>query len=357
MASYKPVERQIIVITGATSGIGLATARMAAKRGARLVLVARNQEALAKLADELNAAPGRRRCAVWAAADVADPAQLREVVGVAVEAFGGFDTWVNDAGVSIFGKLCETDIRDQRRLFETNYWGVVYGSLIAADHLRARQRGGVIINLGSEVSDVPLPLQGAYSASKHAVAAFSAALRMELADDGLPVAVSVIKPAGVDTPFLEHAKNVMDVEARLPDPLYPPELVAEAILDAAVDPQREVHVGAASKLASMSARMAPGFTEKLLRTFMPRMQRREDRPLRETHDGTLYRSGSKLDEHQPGQPGTVMPTGAIVGSTRARRMAVGAGVIAAVGAGLVMARSMTTRDRAAKAPTLAAARF
>jgi len=345
MARYKALERQVIVITGATSGIGLVTARAAVRRGARVVLVARNEEALRTLADELNSGEPRRYAAVWATADVADPDQLNAVVQVATDAFGGFDTWVNDAGVSIFGKLMDVDIRDQRRLFETNYWGVVYGSLIAAGHLKQRQRGGVIINLGSEVSDASLPLQGAYSASKHAVSAFSECLRMELADENAPVTVSVIKPAAIDTPFVEHAKNVMDVEPRLPAPLYAPELVAEAILTAAVEPQREFHVGGASKLVSLSARTAPGLTERLVGMLMPGQQRREDRPLRRVQEGTLYRHGADLNERPVDQPGVVFESGAIVADSTMRKVATGAGVLAVVGAGMLVARAWTGHRR------------
>ncbi len=158
----KKLKEQVIVITGATSGIGLVTARMAAKEGARLVLAARNQETLKELSRELSQAER-------VPADVANEEQLRRVADHAIEKFGHFDTWVNNAGVSIYGPLMDVAIEDQRRLFETNYWGTVIGSKIAVEHLR--RKGGALINLGSVLSDVSIPLQGAYSASKHAVRA------------------------------------------------------------------------------------------------------------------------------------------------------------------------------------------
>ena len=173
----KPLAAQVVVLTGATSGIGLATARKLSAEGAALVLVARNEAALRALADELKA-KGRR--AEFVVADVGDEGQLRHAAQKADAAFGGFDTWINDAGISIFGTIEDTPLEDQRKLFDTNYWGVVHGSKIAAEHLKARKGGGAIINVGSVLGDFPIPIQGVYSASKHAVKGFTNALRMEL---------------------------------------------------------------------------------------------------------------------------------------------------------------------------------
>src|SRR5207302_1346500 len=114
-----------------------------------------------------------------------------------------FDTWVNDAGIGIYGGLLDVSTADSRRLFDTNFWGVVYGSLEAARHLRERKGpyGGTIINLGSEVSDRAVPVIGMYSASKHAVKGFTDSLRMELEKEGAPISVTLVKPAAIDTPF------------------------------------------------------------------------------------------------------------------------------------------------------------
>src|SRR5687768_16745133 len=136
----KPLATQVIVITGATSGIGLVTARRAAAQRARLVLASRNEGALRFLAEEINEAGGE---AVHAVADVGNEEYVRGIAAVARQRFGGFDTWVNNAGVSIYGHLTEVSLADHRRLFETNYWGVVHGSLVAVEHLK--QRGGALI--------------------------------------------------------------------------------------------------------------------------------------------------------------------------------------------------------------------
>ena len=234
----KPLADQVIVITGASSGIGLATAKMAAKAGACVVLAARNGEALTKICRDL---PGNGEKSAWRAVDVADRAAVEALAGDALAKFGRIDTWVNCAGIDIWGKLAEVEEADSRKLFDTNFWGVVNGSLVAAGHMAS---GGALINVGSIAGDRAFPLQGMYSATKHAVRAFTEALRIELAADGIPVSVTLIKPSGIGTPLQGQARNYMEREPQLPGPLYAPESVAEAILHAAVTPARDINVGA-----------------------------------------------------------------------------------------------------------------
>jgi len=276
-AHLKPIEEQVIVITGASSGIGLVTARMAAEQGAKVVLTARDRDALGRVAEEIRQQGGS---AVHAVADVADEAAMRRVADLAVHSFGGIDCWVNNAGVSIYGRIEEVTMEDHRRLFETNYWGVVIGSRIAAKHLR--QHGGALINVGSVVSERAIPLQGPYSATKHAVKAFTDALRMELEADGAPISVTLIKPASIDTGFEEHAKNYMDQEPTLPQPVYAPELVANAILHAAQHPVRDLFVGGGGKGFQWGERYAPRMTDYMMERMLfsgqqagPRLRERD----------------------------------------------------------------------------------
>lgn len=294
----KKVQDQVIVITGASSGIGLTTARMAARRGAKLVLAARNGDALQKLCDELN---GFGSTAIHVVADVAKEEDVRAIASAAIAQFGGFDTWVNNAGVSIFGKLNEVSLQDQRRIFDTNFWGVVHGSLVAVEHLKSR--GGALINLGSELSDVGITLQGIYAASKHAVKGFTDSLRMELEEASAPVSVTLIKPAAIDTMFLAHAKNYMEVEPKLPAPIYAPEVVAEAILFAAEQPKRDIFVGGASKFNSTGARYFPQLMDRYMKRFASKQQR-SDRPANGAAQDALYQPGTGLQERQ-GYPGHV----------------------------------------------------
>ncbi|WP_432378087.1 SDR family oxidoreductase [Duganella sp. P38] len=259
----KSLDEQVLVITGATSGIGLSTARMAARKGARLVLAARDSAALDRLVEELRAG-GAEALAV--PTDVGRHDEVAALGRAAVGRFGRIDSWINNAGISIFGRNADVPLEDQQQLFQTNFWGVVHGSLVALQLMK--DGGGAIINLGSELSDRAVPLQGMYSASKHAVKGYTDALRMEIEKDALPLSVTLIKPAGIDTMFIPHARNYMPHEPELPAPLYAPEVVADAILYAAEHPQRDIFVGGASKLVSLEARTMPGLLDRFMNLIM-----------------------------------------------------------------------------------------
>jgi short-subunit dehydrogenase len=288
----KDLADQVIVLTGASSGIGLATAREAAERGARLVLVARNAEALDDLASEIGSHGGK---AVAVPADVAKQADLERVARIAVERFGGFDTWINGAAVTTYGTVEEVPIADQRRLLDVNYWGVVHGSLIAARHLR--QRGGAVINIGSILSHRALMLQGPYSASKHAVKAFTEALRMELEQVGAPISVTLIKPSAIDTPYVEHARNYLDSPGvALPPPIYDPHVVARAILHACEHPRRDLVVGFGGWALAMMGRIFPRLTDYGMEATMAPMQKSDDPGRRERRDN-LYAPREDGAEH------------------------------------------------------------
>jgi short-subunit dehydrogenase len=190
----KPLREQTIVITGASSGIGLCTARDAARRGANVVLVARNGEALDRICTDIRAQGGR---ADYVVADVGKREDMRRVADTVIERHGGFDTWVNNAGIGVYATLEQTSDEDHHRLFQTNYWGVVYGSTEALRHLR--KRGGALINIGSISSEMPAPILSAYTATKFAVKGFTDSLRLELMHDGAPVSVTLTGTGSVET--------------------------------------------------------------------------------------------------------------------------------------------------------------
>lgn len=290
--ALKPLDHQVMVITGASSGIGLATALAAAQEGARLVVAARSRQALDALVREIEAG-GSEALAVEADVGVRD--DVERIARLAVERFGRIDTWINNASVSIYGRLDEVTDEDSQRLFQTNFWGVVYGSLVALEHLR--QEGGAIINVGSEVSEAIIPLQGMYTASKHAVKGFTDVLRIEVEADGAPVSVTLVQPTAVDTPFPEHAANYMDHEPKLPTPMIEPEKVASAILDAARDPARNVKVGTMARVNAVFSKMLPSLGHRMARMQMGRQQRDE---VPHDRDGTLYRAGESGRIHGRG---------------------------------------------------------
>jgi short-subunit dehydrogenase len=286
----KNLNEQVMVITGASSGIGLTTARMAAERGCRLVLASRNEEALTKLTQEINSSGGN---AVFVVADVGNEGDMNKVAAEALNKFGGFDTWVNNAGVSVYGKLEEVPIADMRQVFETNLWGVVYGSLVAAKYLKTS--GGAIINIGSTLSDRAIPLQGIYCASKHAVKGFTDALRMELEADGDPISVTLVKPSAIDTPYTDHAKNYLGVQPENPAPVYSPDTVAEAILHCAENPVRDVFIGAGGKALSMVGEYAPRLADKYMEAVMIDGQK-SDKPADQSHESLYESNDPRLNE-------------------------------------------------------------
>ena len=287
----KRLGEQTIVITGATSGIGLATARMAAKQGARLVLAARNEQALEDLVRELEASGHE---AVGVEADVAREEDVRRIASTARERFGGFDTWINNAAVSMYGRLTDVPVEDERQLFETNYWGVVNGSRVAVEHLK--ERGGALINVGSANSDYAAPLQGTFSASKHAVKGYTDALRMEMEEIGAPVAVTLVKPSPTDTPYTRHARNHLDVEPQLTPPVYSPHVAARTILHCAEHPERDAYAGGGGKLFALAGRLAPRLTDRVMSKLGTRMQKRNS-TRRAAASDSLYSAGADGQEH------------------------------------------------------------
>jgi len=282
--TLKPLDQQVIVITGASSGIGLATALTAAGEGAKVVLTARSKQTLDDVTGWINGHEGQ---AIAVEADIGEREQVEAVARAAIERFGRIDTWINNAGVSVYARIDEVSDDDGERLFRTNFWGVVHGSRVALPHLRSQ--GGALINVGSEVSEAVVPLQGMYSASKHAVKGFTDALRVELDADDAPVSVTLVQPTAVDTPFPEHAGNYLSQEPKLPTPMIEPEKVALAILEAATDPVRDVRVGTMAKLNTTLAKLLPSIGDKMSNMQIGRQQR--DEPPQHSRTGTLYKAG------------------------------------------------------------------
>jgi short-subunit dehydrogenase len=271
----KSLGDQVIVITGASSGIGRVTAREAAARGARVMLVARNEAALAEAVAEIEAAGGT---AAYMVADVGKAEEVDAAAEAAVSRFGRIDSWVNNAGVAIYAKLVDTPAKEHKQLFRTNYFGMVNGCLAAIRHLRGE--GGALITVASVAADIPSPIMGAYAASKHAVRGYFESLRIEVKADALPISLTLIKPAGIATPIAEHAANHGDGEAVIPPPTYAPELVADAILHACEHPRRDITVGGVGKAQVLVAQHFPPLLDKLgplmMRgLFNPRRQKTE----------------------------------------------------------------------------------
>lgn len=327
----KELGDQVMVITGATSGIGLVTARMAAESGATLVLAARNETALDRLVNELTANGAR---AIAVAADVAHEGQVENIAAQAIANFGRFDTWVNNAGVSIYGKLEDVSTEDLRQLFETNFWGVVHGSRVAVRHLK--QTGGALINIGSTLSERSIPLQGMYCASKHAVKGFTEALRMELDAENAPISITLIKPSAIDTPYKEHAKSYLSVEPQNPPPVYAPETVAEAILHCAENSVRDVFVGGGGRLLASAGDLAPRLTDRVMEKLMIEGQK-TDRPAGARMKESLWESNDDSLTERGGYEGHVAESSIYTKAVLHPRVTgtVAVGAVAALGAGIL----------------------
>lgn len=293
------INEQIMVITGASSGIGLATAYLAAEKGAKLVLAARSEETLREVVDSIIDSGGD---AIHVVADVSNKADVERVAQVAVERYGRIDTWVNNAGLSIYGRLDEVSDEDHHRLFDVNFWGIVYGSLTALPHLIKSE--GTLINLGSEVSEAVIPLQGMYAASKHAVKGFTDALRVEIQEvDKAPISITLIQPTAVNTPFPQHAKNYMQKEPKLPTPQVDPTDVANAILEAATSRAHDIKVGMMSTFNTNMQNLMPSLAEKMSAKQVDRQQydeapRNPDGALyRASGGGNIHGSGGRVTQH------------------------------------------------------------
>ncbi len=254
------VKDSVVVITGASSGIGRATALAFAEAGATVVLAARRSEALTRVAQECSL---RGAEAVVEPIDVSDAAAVEGLASRAVERFGRLDVWVNNAAVGLYGTFLQTPARDFRRVIDVNVMGYVNGSRAALSRMNA-QGHGVLVNVASVVGVVAQPYASAYVMSKFAVRGLSSALRQELRLRGSTgVHVCTVLPATTDTPFFAHAANYSGRRVLAMPPVHRPERVARVILNTVRVPRREVMVGIGGKLLSWESRMMPGLLERI----------------------------------------------------------------------------------------------
>jgi short-subunit dehydrogenase len=332
----------VVVITGASSGIGHATALTFARRGAFVVLVSRSAEALGEVAREIETDGGT---ALPVAADVARWEDIDRVVSATVARFGGIDVWVNNAAVAEWSLIEQMSPEEMRRVIEVNVLGPMYAVRAALPHLRAR--GGVIINVASALADRAIPLLSTYSASKAALKSFSDSLRMELRATGAEVDVVTILPSSINTPFYRWGPSKLGVRPHPVSVIYPPQIVAEAIAGAAERPQREIFVGMMGKLLSIGERVSP----RMLDWYMLRRQHFFREQLSSDADrgeSNLFASAGETDIEGPfsGESRrTSVYTKVVAMRPNLRRAAVAAGL--ALGAAALF-RRVSRRSRAGR---------
>ena len=256
----KPLDEQVVVVTGASQGIGRATALQMAARGASVVAAARNEEALGDLVRRVEERGGRAEAVVT---DVAEAEQVEGLAQRTVERFGRIDTWVNNAAVSIYATVEQLEPDEMERLVRVNLLGTMFGARAAIPHLR-RAGGGTIINVGSALSDRAIPLQSAYVASKHAIAGFSEALRLELMHSGSGIGVVLVMPSSMNTPLFTFARSKLGVQPMPVPPVYEPQVVADAICHAAQHGGREIVVGGWGKMLTVAQWLSPTLLDRYM---------------------------------------------------------------------------------------------
>ncbi|HEY0526551.1 MAG TPA: SDR family oxidoreductase [Stellaceae bacterium] len=275
---------RVVVVTGASSGIGRATAHEFARHGCRLVLAARREHALADAAAECRA---RGAQAIYVPTDMTDAAAVEDLARIAIETFGGIDVWVNNAGVLMLGRFDQEPQEDFRQVIETNLFGYVNGARAAMPHFLKRG-GGVLINNASIAGHLGQPYSAAYVASKFAVRGFTIALRQDYQD--VPgIQICAVSPSSIDTPIWQHAANYSGRAYRAVHPTYDPYAVARTIVSLARRPRREAVVGTMGQVMVRQHALMPDMTERMM-GWMARATTMRDEP-EGPRPGTLHGSG------------------------------------------------------------------
>jgi short-subunit dehydrogenase len=311
------LENAVVVITGASSGIGRATAIELASRGAHVVVTARDADALGEVARECG---GR---ALPVPADVTVVTEVESVARRALDAFGRIDVWINNAAVALFAKFEDAPLETYRRVIETNLFGYIHGARAAMPQFK-RQGQGVLINVDSVTAGAPQPYTSAYVASKYAVRGWSSCLRMELSlEKAHDIHVCTVLPAAIDTPLFQHAANYTGRAVKALDPVYPPEKVARAIAALIESPRAEIVVGKAGTVMMANHAMSPRMYEKVMSRQIDR-NHLQDKPAPPS-EGNLFATAGPKAAH-----GGWRRSGTVTAEVRRNRWAVAVGAAAVI---------------------------
>ena len=287
----KPINQQVVAIVGASSGIGRETALQFAHRGAKLLVSGRSESKLASLVNEIRGFGGEVTSLVID--DVAVFEQVKAIADRTVEVYGRLDTWVHVPGSAVFATFDNKTPEEFKRVVDVTLMGQVYGAMAALPHLK-REGRGALIHISSMEGVRSLPYQSSYSAAKHGIEGFVEAMRVELQHEKIPISVTSIKPAVIDTPFWDNVRTKLGVKPSGIPPYYSPSLVADAILYVAEHPTRDFFVGDAARALDFLQRLSPELVDSLLLLIGFPLQR-SNVPKSEDAPNNLYESVPEHD--------------------------------------------------------------
>jgi NAD(P)-dependent dehydrogenase (short-subunit alcohol dehydrogenase family) len=280
----KPIGEQVVVLMGASSGIGRETALRFAKSGAKVVASARGEDGLDSLVEEIKGEGGQ---AIAIPADTSKFEQVKAVADRAVQEYGRLDTWVHLAAVGLFATFEDTTPEEFRRVIDVNLMGQVYGAMAALPHLKRVGRGA-LIHISSVEAKRSFPFHSAYGASKHGIDGFLEALRVELKHEGWPISVTQVMPGTINTPFFDKGRSKLGVKPVGIPPIYEPETVANIILYAAENPARDLVSGGAAQALILNQRLSPRMLDAVLATRAGIAPQMTDEPRSEEDPDNLY---------------------------------------------------------------------
>jgi NAD(P)-dependent dehydrogenase (short-subunit alcohol dehydrogenase family) len=280
----KSIEEQVVVLMGASSGIGRVTALRFARKGAKVVVSARGEEGLDSLVEEIQAEGGK---AISVPADTSKFEQVKAVADRAVQEYGRLDTWVHLAAVGLFATFEQTTPEEFERVIDVNLMGQVYGAMAALPHIK-REGRGALIHISSVEAKRSFPFHSAYGASKHGIDGFLEALRVELKHDGWPIGVTQVMPGTINTPFFDKGRSKIGVKPVGIPPIYEPETVANIILYAAQNPARDLVSGGAALALILNQRLSPRMLDAVLATRAGFNPQKTEEPRSEDEPDNLY---------------------------------------------------------------------
>jgi NAD(P)-dependent dehydrogenase (short-subunit alcohol dehydrogenase family) len=280
----KPVGEQVVVLMGASSGIGRESALRFARKGARVVVSARGEEGLESLVQEIRNEDGE---AIAVPADTSEFGQVKAVADRAVQEYGRLDTWVHLAAVGLFATFEQTTPEEFARVIDVNLMGQVYGAMAALPHLK-REGRGALIHISSVEAKRSFPFHSAYGASKHGIDGFLEALRVELKHEGWPIGVTQVMPGTINTPFFVKGRSKIGVKPVGIPPIYEPQTVADIILYAAENPARDLVSGGAAQALILNQRLSPRLLDAVLATRAGFAPQKTDEPRSEDDPDNLY---------------------------------------------------------------------